>query len=246
MKIVLLVVGIVLLGVGLLALQPIADLAQQLNKSIEVAGGAEYVAEPLIDQLVDRLNESGYDHQPIDPDDPMLKARIVLINAGINERVAARVTERLLYLDRLDPTKPIDLRVHTSGGWVDSAFAIVDTMRSIEAPVNVTAVGGCYSAGTVVLAAATGTRSAMPNTVLSVHVNDYWRGDDDYDADVQELARFRRVYQQFTRVPKEWFDEPGDQQYYFDAEQALRMELIDEIAEPQWQVPQRKALAPAA
>lgn len=246
MKTFLLVAVVVLLFGVIGLLYPFSKFAESLTESSDAAGGVEYLAEPLIDQLVDRLNESAYDHRPIDPDEPLLKERIILINAGINERVARHVLERLIYLNRLDPTKPIDLRIHTSGGWVDSAFAIVDTMRSIRAPVNVTALGGCYSAGTVVLAAGTGMRAASANTVMSVHVNDYWRGDDEYDVDVQELSRFRRVYKQYTNVPQEWFDEAGDQQYYFDAKQALRMNLIDVITEPAWKAPTTEVLAPAA
>lgn len=220
------------------ALWPLAELAERVGESIDASGGVEYLAEPAIDQLVDRLNESGYDHQPINPDDPLLKRRTILICEGMHERVARRVIERLIYLDAIDPTKPIELRVTTSGGWTDSAFAIVDTMRAIQAPVNVTATGGCYSAGTVILAAGTGTRSATPNTTLSVHVNDFHPNqEDDLDFDGRELTRFRRIYERYTSIPPDWFDEPGDNQYYLDAEEALRLELIDEIAEPHWQAP---------
>jgi len=234
-------------GCGVVAaLAPIAELAQRVNTDIDHYGGVEYLAEPAIDQLVDRLNESGYDHQPIDPDDPLLKRRVILICEGMHERVARRVVERLLYLDGLDPAAPIDLRIATSGGWVDSAFAIVDTMRSLRAPVNVTALGGCYSAGTVILAAGTGTRTATPNALLSVHVNDYQPGVDEFDLDLdaRELARFRDVYRRYTDVPADWFEEPGDNQYYLDAEEALELGLIDQIAEPEWQTPPERRAEP--
>lgn len=248
MKFVYLILAVlaILVLIGLLA--PISELSERFTTAIDDSGGAAYLAEPGIDQLVDRLNESGYDHQPIDPEDPLLAKRTILICEGMHERVARRVIERLLYLDALDPAAPIELRITTSGGWTDSAFAIVDTMRAIQAPVNLTAVGGCYSAGTVILAAGTGTRSATPNTVLSVHVNDF-EPDDDLDYDGRELARFRGVYERYTKVPTEWFEEPGDNQYYLDAKQALRMELIDKIAEPKWQAPavdQDKTVRPAA
>lgn len=212
------------------------QISEQLQESIDLLGGIEFLPEPAIDHLVDRLNESGYDHQPIDPDDPLLKQRVVLICEGMHERVARRVIERLIYLDALDSEKPIDLRIATGGGWTDSAFAIVDTMRDIQAPVNVTAIGGCYSAGTVILAAGTGVRSATSNTTLSVHVNDF-QPEGDFNFDEEELARFRRVYARYTEVPLPWFDAPGDNQYYFDAEQALRLKLIDEIAMPHWAAP---------
>ncbi len=209
------------------------QVGEELNAALDAWGGLEYLTEPTVDHLVDRLNESGYDSSPLNVEDPLLKRRIILVCEGMSERVARRVIEQLVYLDALDATMPIDLRIATSGGWTDSAFAIVDTMRAIKAPVNVTAVGGCYSAGTVILAAATGKRAATPYALLSVHVNDYQEGEAT-DMDPHELARFRDVYRSYTDIPREWFEQPGDNQWFLDAEQALGMKLIDEIAEPVW------------
>jgi ATP-dependent Clp protease protease subunit len=222
--------------------------AKGVNEAADEAGGVAYLAAPSVDQLVDRLNESGYHHEPIDPTDPLLRTRTIVICEGMSERVARRVVEQLTYLEALDPKAPIELRIATSGGWIDSAFAIVDTMRAIRAPVNVTAFGGCYSAGTVILAAGTGTRRATPNALMSVHVNPYETGDE-FEFDTRELARFRAVYRAFTDVPEVWFDQEGDNQWYFDARRALDMRLIDEIAEPVWKpaaVEEPRAARPAA
>lgn len=188
--------------------------------------------------LVDGLAENGIATKPLDPDEPLLKQRTILVAEGMNELSARHVVERLLHLNGLDPEAPIELLLNTSGGWTDSAFAIIDTMRSIDAPVNVTATGGCYSAGTLILAAATGERRATPGAVMSVHVNDYYRDEGEFDTDTQELRRFRRVYERYTDAPREWFDTPGDNQYYFDAERALEIGLIDAVAEPKWKAPE--------
>ncbi|MEN0109595.1 MAG: ATP-dependent Clp protease proteolytic subunit [Planctomycetota bacterium] len=243
MKTLLLGIAVVALGVVAAAAWRASEsargLVERANEAIDAGGGMEYLAEPAIDQLLDRLNESGYGLRPVDPSEPLLATRTILISEGMNERVARHVIERLLFLEKKDAAAPIDLRIATSGGWTDSAFAIVDTMRAIAPPVNVTAIGGCYSAGTVVLAGATGERAATPNALLSVHVNDYARPDDEYDADVRELERFRRIYLRHTGVPPEWFETPGDNQYYLSAEQALGLGLIDRIASPEQDVPRR-------
>ena len=190
------------------------------------------------EELVDLLVDGGFGPATLDPDDPLLAERVIVVTEAMNERTARYVTERLLHLDALDSSAPIDLRLSTSGGWLDAAFAIVDTMRGIEAPVDVTAVGGCYSAGTVVLAAATGERRATPDAMLSVHVNDYHPGDE-FDPDTRELSRFRGIYKRYTDVPPEWLEpRQGDNQYYLDAEQSLELGLIDEIAAPAWEAPE--------
>lgn len=229
------------------ALISVATVFFGIDKYAQSVGGWEYIESQYESEvLINLLTDSGVIMQKLDAEEPLLAQRMILINEGINEVTARHVVERLHYLNSLDSEEPIELLLNTSGGWMDSAFAIIDTMRAIKAKVNVTALGGCYSAGTLILAAGTGERTATPNTVLSVHVNDYYRDGDEYNDEVQDLARFRRIYKQFTNVPQKWFDEEGDQQYYFDAEKALRMELIDKISEPAWKAPVIKTLAPAA
>ncbi|WP_197524913.1 ATP-dependent Clp protease proteolytic subunit [Botrimarina hoheduenensis] len=203
-------------------------LLMRVIEAIDVAGGPEYLAEPLVDQLFDRFNESGYGAPPLNTSDPLLADRMIIVTEGMNERVAARVIRELRYLAAANPDAPITLYLSTPGGWLDAAFAIVDTMRSISPRVNVVATGGCYSAGTVILAGATGRRSATPNTLLSVHVNDYLP-EGNFSADDRELARFRAIYAEQTAIPQAWFDEPGDNHYYLDALQALELELIEAI-----------------
>ena len=230
------------------ALSSVAAFVAGMNSYLVDSGGWETLDYSEAQALVDGLTDSGVAAPSLDPDEPLLAQRRIVVAEGMNELTARHVVERLLYLDRLDPEEPIDLLLCTSGGWTDSAFAIVDTMRSIDAPVDVTAIGGCYSAGTLILAAGTGVRAATPNALMSVHVNDYYRDVDEFHSDTTELERFRALYDRHTDVPAEWFETPGDNQYYFDAERALEMRLIDEIAPPQWQAPEadREPARPAA
>ncbi|TWT88639.1 ATP-dependent Clp protease proteolytic subunit [Pseudobythopirellula maris] len=230
-----LVLTFVLFIVGMAAtacLAMFALVALLVYQAAEYAGGVENLGDTAIHSLVDIVTESGFDRSELDPDEPLLLARTILVTEAMNERVARHVTERLLFLNQQDPKAPIELRLSTSGGWLDAAFAIVDTMRAIDAPVNVTAIGGCYSAGSVVLAAGTGERRATPNAVVSVHVNPYDMRDP---LDAQEYARFERVYREHAELPEEWFNTSADRQYYLDAEQSLRAGLIDEITEPKWE-----------
>lgn len=225
----------------------VTGLVYQAYVTIDAHGGLDYMEEALAERFVNLLTQEGFDRLPLDPDDPMLGLRKIVVTEGLNERVARDVVERLLHLDALDPTKPIDLYLATSGGWLDSAFMIIDTMRSIRAPVNVIATGGCYSAGTAVLAAATGERTATPGTVLSIHVNDYLPAGE-FDIDEHELRRFQLLYARYTDVPQYWFTAPGDNHFYIDADQALDYGLIDEVAKPEWVEPkiERKQARPAA
>jgi len=176
---------------------------------------------------VDAQVEAGLPGVAIDPDDPLLRRRMIVITASINERSAAHVIPRLHYLSALDPRTPIDLVVTTTGGWRDSAFAIIDTMRTIAAPVNTLAVGGCYSAGTLVVAGGTGTRAASRDALLMVHAN-LDGSDEPFAQEPRELAREARFWKTRARLPGDW-DLDGGGSYYLTAEEAKQFGIVDVV-----------------
>ena len=154
---------------------------------------------------------------------------------NVNSRTAKDVAARLLQLDALDPEAPIDLYIATGGGWVDNAFSIIDTMRLIEAPVNTWALGGCYSSGTMILAAGTGRRRATEDAILMVHTNNVDMEADAYSYDPLTNVRFERAWRAMSNLPEEWFPLTEEAMYYLSPEQAMRFEIIDEIV-PMWDV----------
>ncbi len=213
-----------LLGVAVLTGAVIGGVAVARSR-LDAWKDPEAVAEQVLDQLV----ESGaVAPHPLDPDDPMLGRRVIVVTTAINEATAREVVERLLWLDAADPERPIELLLSTQGGWTDSAFTIIDVMDAIRAPVDTWAVGGCYSAGAMILAAGTGRRIASPNAVLMLHANlEEPDGSDDWT--VLEQHRVEGLWRQHSRVPAEWYPMTGDASYYMTAEQALGWGVIDEI-----------------
>ncbi|HWP66962.1 MAG TPA: ATP-dependent Clp protease proteolytic subunit [Candidatus Limnocylindria bacterium] len=184
----------------------------------------------LVQTWVDALVDAGAPAAPVDADDPLLAQRLIVITSSINERTVAHVIPRLHYLARTDPRAPIDLVVSTTGGWRDSAFAIIDTMRAIEPPVNTWAVGGCYSAGTLVVAGGTGTRVASPDALLMVHAN-LEQTDEPFAQERRELEREVRFWREHARLPADWRLDSGTS-YYLTAEEALRYGIVDAVREP--------------
>src|SRR5262245_7090573 len=194
------------------------------------------VADVWFEAAADALTESGFAPGGANPDDPLLRERIVVVTEGINERVARRVIEALLYLDRVDDHAPIKLYLSTQGGWLDPAFAIVDTMQTIRAPVDTIAIGGCFSAGSVILVAGTGTRSAAPNAILSIHANQP-EGGSELSSDRTQRERFERHFAARASLPREWFPLVGDEAYYLTPEEALQYHLIDRVESPSASAP---------
>ena len=215
---------VVLAGLGLTAfmLQDIRTIANNLADP-----------EPLIEQVVDEYLSANPREPDLHADDPLLKSRKVLVTSNINEYTAKDVATRLLYLNAVDPHRPIDLYLSTQGGWIDSAFTIIDAMDLIQAPVNTWAIGGCYSSGALILAAGTGRRYATPDAVLMIHASlDEDPKDSKHPYSYEHLAldRYERVWRERAALPENWFPMVGGEEYYLSPEEALRFKLIDQIS----------------
>lgn len=219
---------------------PVALLLALLLALLPVASGCAspatspafdaQAATDLFDTMVDRHIEAGYEHPVLRSDDALLSQRKIVVTATINERTAKDVIARLVYLDALDPSKPIDLYISTQGGWYDTAFAVIDAIQLVRAPVNTYAVGGVYSAGAMVLAAGTGQRVAASNCTIMVHAN-----LDDPESSRSASLESRRqhgVWRAHARLPEEWFPLTGERSYYLTAEEAARLRIVDRVADP--------------
>src|SRR5512136_3435620 len=100
----------------------------------------------------------------------LLKERIVFLGTPINDQVANVIVAQLLFLDREDPDKDIQLYINSPGGMVYSGMAIYDTMQLVRAPISTIAVGVTASFGTVLLTAGTkGKRYALPHATIHMH-----------------------------------------------------------------------------
>src|SRR5690349_9994258 len=100
----------------------------------------------------------------------LLKERIVFMGTPINDQIANLIVAQLLFLNREDPEKEIQMFINSPGGQVYSGLAIYDTMQQISAPISTVAVGFTASFGTVLLTAGSkGRRYALPNATIHMH-----------------------------------------------------------------------------
>ena len=81
----------------------------------------------------------------------LLESRILFIGSEINPEMANAIVSALLYLDSVSH-EPIKLYINSGGGAVCAGYAIIDTMRMIESPVETVCVGMAASMAAVILA----------------------------------------------------------------------------------------------
>lgn len=128
-----------------------------------------------------------------------------------------------------------ELVICSPGGCVYSAFGAVDIIRH-NALLHITAVGFAMSAAVLIVAAGS-RRLAYPSTRFMVHAVSGGLsvdGAEQAQAESDEFAEVQRVYfnglEKFTKKRASWWRKKcASAPYYFDAIEALKLGVIDEI-----------------
>jgi ATP-dependent Clp protease protease subunit len=167
----------------------------------------------------------------------LLKERIVFLGTPIDDQIANLIIAQLLYLEREDPDKDINMYIHSPGGVVSAGLAIYDTMQLLRCDVATICVGGCASMGTVLLAAGTpGKRYALPNATIHIHqaiIRGVGGQATDVEIQAKEVLRqnqiIRDILVQHTGRTMEEITRDTDRDFFMDAKSAKEYGIIDEI-----------------
>jgi ATP-dependent Clp protease protease subunit len=169
----------------------------------------------------------------------LLKERIVFVGTGINDQVANLTVAQLLFLNREDPDKRVQMYINSPGGGVYAGLGIYDAMQQIDAPVMTVAVGLTASFGTVLLAAGEKTmRMALPNA--TIHMHQPLGGAQGQASDIviqaNEIVRLKKllnnVFVKHTGQPYEIIERDTDRDVYKTSEEAVAYGLIDQVLAP--------------
>jgi ATP-dependent Clp protease protease subunit len=169
----------------------------------------------------------------------LLKERIVFLGTPIDDNVANLTVAQILFLQREDPEREIQLYIHSPGGIIYAGLAIYDTMKMVSCPIATIAVGSTASMGTVLLAAGTpGRRYALPNA--TIHIHQPLGGARGQATDVQiqaeEILRLRKrlneILAEATGQPIERIERDTERDFFMDAQGAKEYGLIDEVLLP--------------
>ncbi|MFN8527917.1 MAG: ATP-dependent Clp protease proteolytic subunit [Anaerolineae bacterium] len=189
-----------------------------------------YNVVPMVIERGDRM-ERAYDIFSL-----LLKERLIILGGAVESQMANLIVAQLLFLNREDQDRPIQMYVHSPGGEVYAGFAIYDAMQEISAPVSTTAVGLTASFGTVLLTAgAKGLRYALPNA--TVHMHQPHGGAEGQASDIVIAAneanrlkeRLIEVFVKHTGQPRERIEHDQDRDVWMDAKQAVEYGLVDSI-----------------
>ncbi len=169
----------------------------------------------------------------------LLKDRIIFVGGGIDDHLANLVIAQLLFLEKEDPDKDIDMYVNSPGGSVTAGLAIYDTMRFIKPDVATICAGMAASMGSILLTGgAQGKRMALPHAKILIHqpwVQQVGGQATDIEIHARDLIATRRmlagIYEETTKKPIDQILRDIERDFYMTAQEAQEYGIIDSIIE---------------
>jgi ATP-dependent Clp protease protease subunit len=169
----------------------------------------------------------------------LLKDRIIFLGTPVDDYFANLIVAQLLYLEKEDPDKDIELYVNSPGGSVSAGLAIYDAMQHVRCDVATTCVGQAASMGAVLLAGgAKGKRFCLEHARVMMHqVSAGFQGTaSDIYVQAEEIFRIKRIINEVlvrhTGQDIEKIEKDTDRDFWMSAEQAKDYGVVDDVLKP--------------
>ncbi|MQF69201.1 ATP-dependent Clp protease proteolytic subunit [SAR202 cluster bacterium AD-804-J14_MRT_500m] len=166
----------------------------------------------------------------------LLRERIVFLGTPIVDQTANLIIAQLLFLEREDPDKDINVYINSPGGVITAGLAVYDTMKLLRCDVSTICVGMAASMATILLSSgAKGKRYALPNSTIHMHqpIGGAQGQASDIEIAAREILRvqdvIRNILSQNTGQDYDKIARDTDRDHYLTPAQALEYGIVDEI-----------------
>ena len=166
----------------------------------------------------------------------LFRERIVFLGTPIVDDVANLVIAQLLYLERDDPDKDVNMYIQSPGGDISAGLAIYDTMQMVKPDIATISIGTCASMGAWLLAAgAHGKRYALPHSRILIHQGRAGAGGQITDIEIQAKEYMRQneimiaILAKHTGQSGDKIRKDIDRDFWMSAEEGKEYGIIDEV-----------------
>jgi ATP-dependent Clp protease protease subunit len=166
----------------------------------------------------------------------LLKDRIIFLGTPVDDYFANLIVAQILYLEKEDPDKDIELYINSPGGSVSAGLAIYDAMQHVRCDIATTCVGQAASMAAVLLAGgAAGKRYCLEHARIMIHqVSAGFQGTAaDIYVQAEEIFRIKKIINEVlsrhTNQPIERLEKDTDRDYWMSGEQAKEYGIVDEV-----------------
>ena len=171
-------------------------------------------------------------------DKKFIEQRKIFLWGAVDDKSAKDITNRLMYLEAIDPGKEITFYISSPGGVVTSGMVIYDTMQMISSPVSTVCMGMAASMGSILLSGGEkGKRFIFTNGVVMIHQPS--GGGLGVSADLEIMAiQMQKVKELGAEIlakncgkTKEKILKDFDRDYWMDAKESVAYGIVDGVIE---------------
>jgi len=182
-----------------------------------------------------KKNNNSYNAEKSKEGGLIMNDRNIFLFEHFETEMANRISQRIIELNAEDSKEPIKIYINSVGGSVLDLFAILDTMRSVPAPVYTIVLGKAMSAGAILFASGD-KRFVGENSRIMIH-----EGSTCLCGDVQEVKEnlaeankwndrmFQILSQNIGKSVEEIKSDVWKKDKYFNAQEAIDYGIADEI-----------------
>lgn len=169
-------------------------------------------------------------------DKKFIEQRKIFLWGVVDDKSAKDITNRLMYLEAIDPGKEITFYINSPGGVVTSGMVIYDTMQMISSPVSTICMGMAASMGSILLSGGEkGKRFIFPNGEVMIHQPS--GGGQGVSADLEIMAiQMQKVKDLGAEIlakncgkTKAQILKDFDRDYWMDAKESLAYGIVDGV-----------------
>lgn len=169
-------------------------------------------------------------------DKKFIEQRKIFLWGPVEDKSAKDITDRLLYLEALDPGKEITFYINSPGGVVTSGMVIYDTMQMISSPVSTVCMGMAASMGSILLSGGQkGRRFIFPHGEVMIHQPS--GGGQGTSADLEIMAeQIRKVKAISAQIladncgqPVEKIMADFDRDHWMGAKESVEYGIVDKV-----------------
>jgi ATP-dependent Clp protease protease subunit len=166
----------------------------------------------------------------------LLKDRIIFIHEPVTDHLASIVQAQLLFLEKEDPDRDIDIYINCPGGSVYAGNAMYDTIQTIKCDVATICTGFAASYGAVLLCAGTeGKRYMTPHARVMIHQPSGGFEGQATDAEINlremmaQKNALNKILAKHTKQPIEKIAADAERDYWMGAEEAIAYGMVDKL-----------------
>ena len=171
-------------------------------------------------------------------DKKFIEQRKIFLWGVVDDKSSKDLTDRLMYLEAIDPGKEITFYISSPGGMVTSGMVVYDTMQMISSPVSTVCMGMAASMGSILLSGGTkGRRFIYKHGEVMIHQPSGGGRGTSADLEIMAVQILKtkqlgaRILaencgQTYEKVMKDF-----DRDYWMDAQESIAYGIVDGVME---------------